>query len=154
MRLSNNFTLEEFLVSRTAELKNIDMTPSGEIISNLQRLVDTCLQPLRDEVNATIYVSSGFRPLALNLAIGGSQTSEHVNGNAGDLKVAGQTSYDTCKLIVLMELPFDQVILEFPPNGWTHLGVRDILRSQQLTAYRKNGRRKYVPGILTMEELR
>ncbi len=151
MRLSNNFTLDEFLVSRTAELKDIDMTPSEAVIANLQRLVDKCLQPLRDEVNATIYISSGFRPLALNHAIGGSATSEHVNGNASDFKVAGQTPYDTCKLIVLMELPFDQVIHEF--GKWVHLGLRDILRSQQLTAYRKDGKRKYIPGILRMEDL-
>ncbi len=151
MRLSKNFTLEEFLVSQTAERNGIDMTPSQEVIDNLSLLVRGCLQPLRDEVGAGIYISSGYRPLELNTKIGGSATSEHVNGNAADLKVSGQTPFDTCELIVAMGLPFDQVIHEF--GKWVHLGVRDILRGEQLTAYRKDGRTRYINGILTMESL-
>ena len=151
MRLSKNFTLEEFLRSQTAERNDIDMTPSQEIIDNLHRLVNGCLQPLRDEAEAGIYISSGYRPLALNTRIGGSATSEHVNGNAADFTVTGQTPNQTAELIVEMELPFDQVIHEF--GKWVHLGVRDILRTQQLTAYRKDGKTRYVPGILRMEEL-
>lgn len=151
MRLSKNFTLEEFLRSQTAERNDIDMTPSQEIIDNLYRLVNSCLQPLRDEAEAGIYISSGYRPLELNTKIGGSATSEHMNGNAADLTVTGQTPIQTAELIVEMELPFDQVIHEF--GKWVHLGVRDILRTQQLTAYRKDGKTRYVPGILRMEEL-
>ena len=151
MRLSRNFTLEEFTRSQTAERNGIDMTPPPEIIDNLRLLIKACMQPLRDEVNAGIYISSGWRPLELNTKIGGSATSEHVNGNACDFSVTRMTPYDTAKLIVEMELPFDQVIHEF--GRWVHLGVRDILRAQQLTAHRKDGRTRYVPGILTMEEL-
>ncbi len=59
MRLSKNFTLEEFLLSQTATRRGIDMTPSPEVIENLQRLVTGVMQPLRDEVNAGIFISSG-----------------------------------------------------------------------------------------------
>lgn len=151
MRLSKNFTLEEFLVSRTAERNGIDMTPSETQLSNLQRLVSNCLQPLRDEVGRGIYISSGFRPPALNELIGGSDTSEHCNGNASDFKVADQTPFSTCELIVVMKLPFDQVIHEF--GKWVHWGMRDILRSEQLTAHRHEGKIRYVPGIIEMEDL-
>ncbi len=151
MRLSKNFTIEEFLVSQTATRHGIDMTPGPEIIENLQRLVTGVMQPLRDEVGVGIFVSSGFRPLELNTRIGGSKTSEHVNGNACDFKVIGQTPFDTAELIVSMELPFDQVIHEF--GRWVHCGVRDILRAQELTAYKKDGKTKYISGILTMESL-
>lgn len=150
MRLSKNFTLEEFLVSQTAERHGIDMTPSDEVKESIRRLVQGCLQPLRDETGP-IFISSGFRPLELNTRIGGSKTSEHVNGNAVDFKVSGQTPFDTCELIVAMELPFDQVIHEF--GRWTHMGVRDILRGQTLTAYRKDGKVRYVTGIIKMEDL-
>ncbi len=150
MNLSKNFTLEEFLVSQTAERNGIDMTPSEEVIENLRMLVIGCLQPLRDEAGP-IFISSGFRPLELNTKIGGSATSEHVNGNAADLKVSRQTPFDTCELIVVMELPFDQVIHEF--GRWVHLGVRDILRGEQLTAYRKDGKTRYTSGIIQMEDL-
>jgi len=151
MRLSKNFTLEEFLVSQEAVRRDIDMTPPAEVIENLQRLVTGCLQPLRDEVGAGIYISSGFRPLELNTAIGGSKTSAHMRGDASDLKVSGQSPFDTCELIVAMDLPFDQVIHEF--GAWVHLGVADILRSEQLTAYRRDGKTRYTSGIVTMESL-
>ena len=151
MRLSKNFTLEEFLVSQEAVRRDIDMTPPAEIIENVQRLVTGCLQPLRDEVGACIYISSGFRPLELNTAIGGSKTSAHMRGDAADLKVSGQSPFDTCELIVAMDLPFDQVIHEF--GAWVHLGVADILRGEQLTAYRRDGKTRYTSGIVTMESL-
>lgn len=151
MRLSKNFTLEEFLLSQTATRHDIDMTPPPEVLDNLQRLVTGCMQPLRDEVKSGIFISSGFRPLELNTMINGSATSEHINGNACDFTVARMTPFETAELIVSMELPFDQVIHEFA--RWVHLGVRDILRGEQLTAYKRDGKTRYAQGILTMESL-
>jgi len=151
MRLSKNFTLDEFLISQTAERHGIDMEPPEEVVENLQRLVTGCLQPLRDDILSPIFISSGWRPLELNTLIGGSASSEHVNGNAVDFIVVRQRPFDTCELIVAMALPFDQVIHEF--GRWVHMGVRDILRGQQLTAYKKDGKTRYVNGIIKMKEL-
>lgn len=149
MKLSDNFTLDEFLVSQTAERTGIDMTPSQLVIGNLRLLVESCLQPLREECGP-LYISSGFRPVELNTKIGGSQTSQHCNGNAADFKVIGMTPYDTCLKIIEMELPFDQVIHEF--GRWVHLGVADTLRGEQLTAHKLHGKTQYVVGIIKMEE--
>lgn len=149
-RLSKNFTLEEFLVSQTAERQGIDMTPPEDVIENLQELVRTCMQPLRDEVGRSIFISSGFRPLALNTAIGGSKTSAHMDGRATDFKVSDQTPYETCKLIEQMDLPYDQVIHEFA--RWIHLGIAEDPRGQELTAHRHKGKTRYVLGILTLDE--
>jgi len=120
MKLSTNFSLSEFLVSQTAERFGIDMTPTELVMNNLQRLVSSCLQPLRDETGP-IFISSGFRPFELNSKIGGSTTSAHVLGNAADLIVTKQTPFSTCELMVALELPFDQVIHEF--GRWTHIGI-------------------------------
>jgi hypothetical protein len=152
MRLSKNFTLDEFLLSQTAARQGIDMTPPDWVVANLQRLVTGCMQPLRDEVNAGIFISSGFRPEELNKAIGGSSTSAHVSGDAADFKVSGQSPFDTSELIVAMDLPFDQVIHEF--GRWVHLGVADILRAEQLTAYKnEHNKTRYQRGIQTMENI-
>lgn len=98
-----------------------------------------------------MYISSGYRPLELNTRIGGSKTSAHVEGNAADFTVTKMTPYDTAKLIVAMELPFDQVIHEF--GRWVHLGVADILRGEELTAYKKDGKTRYTTGIHRIEDL-
>ena len=150
MRLSKNFSLHEFTRSQTAERFGIDMTPSDEVIENIQRLVTGCLQPLRDE-GGPINISSGFRPLELNTRIGGSKTSAHIDGDAADFTVTKMTPFEVCELVVAMELPFDQIIHEF--GRWSHLGVADVLRAEQLTAYRKNGRVLYRHGIIRMENL-
>lgn len=151
MKLSPNFTLEEFLVSQTAERNGIDMTPPDDVVDNLERLCVKCLQPLRDEVGRSIFISSGFRPPELNKLIGGSETSAHQYGRAADFKVAGETPYDTCQTIIRLDLPFDQVIHEF--GRWVHLGMAADPRMQQLTAARIDGRTQYRTGILTMESL-
>ncbi len=150
MRLSKNFTLDEFTRSQTAERFGIDMHPPELIVDNLRRLVQGCLQPLRDEAGP-LYISSGFRPLALNTRIGGSLKSAHLLGNAGDVTATRMTPYDLAELIVVMKLPFDQVIHEF--GRWVHLGVADILRGEQLTAYRKDGKTRYTIGIKRIEDL-
>lgn len=150
MRLSKNFTLDEFTQSQTAERFGIDMHPPEIIVDNIRNLVKACLQPLRDEAGP-IYISSGYRPLELNTRIGGSKTSAHVQGNAVDFSVTNMTPFDVCELVVVMGLPFDQVIHEF--GRWTHMGVADILRGEQLTAYRKDGKVRYTTGIVRMENL-
>ena len=150
MRLSRNFTLEEFTVSQTAERFGIDMHPVELIVDNIRNLVKTCLQPLRDEAGP-IYIRSGYRPLELNTRIGCSQKSAHIKGNAVDFIIVRMTPFEVCELVVEMKLPIDQIIHEL--GRWSHMGVADILRGQQLTAYRKEGKIHYTVGIKRMEEL-
>lgn len=151
MRLDKNFSLEEFLLSQTATRQGIDMTPPQAVIDNLQELVVLCLQPLRDHLGGSVFISSGYRPPELNVAIGGSATSEHCNGNAADFTVVGFTPFEVCEAIKELRLPYDQNIHEF--GRWTHLGIRANLRLTDLTAYKKDGHTVYVPGIVKMEDL-
>jgi uncharacterized protein YcbK (DUF882 family) len=47
------------------------------------------LQPIRDAWGSSIVVTSGFRAVKVNKAVGGSPTSQHCSGSAADLKVGG-----------------------------------------------------------------
>lgn len=90
MRLSENFYLEEFLRSQTAQRQGGAMlrdqtSPSAEILDNLQYLVENTLQPLRTLLQTPFQVSSGYRSPALNTHIGGSPTSQHLLGEAADV---------------------------------------------------------------------
>jgi len=151
MKLTKNFTIEEFLVSQTAERYGIDMTPPPHVVENLRRLCEACMQPLRDDVKAPIFVSSGYRPYELNRKIGGSTTSAHMIGNACDFVVTGMKPLDVARRCALLNLPFDQVIHEF--GRWVHLGVGDNLRGEELTAYRDKGQARYVHGLHPIEDL-
>jgi len=91
MNLSKNFTLGEMIQSQMAIRKNIDNNPNGDQILNLIDLCDNVLQPLRDAIGP-IRISSGFRSQKLNVAIGGSTTSQHcaLNGAAADIDMGGR----------------------------------------------------------------
>jgi len=152
MKLSKNFTLEEFLISQTAERHAIDMTPSDEVIGNLTTVVETILQPLRDLVGSPLVISSGFRPLELNTRIGGSKTSAHVTGRAADFRVIGMEPFPVCEVLRDEGILYDQNIHEF--GKWTHVGIANNNRDEDLTAYKgSDGKTKYVLGIQRIEDL-
>lgn len=112
MRISKNFKLNEFTKSDTATKLKIDNTKVPDYaITNLKLLVEYILQPLRDKIKYPIKISSGYRCLQVNAAVGGVPSSQHVLGQASDIKVSSMTPYQVAKTIVELNLPFDQLIL-------------------------------------------
>ena len=126
MKLSENFSLNEFTKSQTATRHNIDNTPSMTEILNLKSLCESVLQPVRNNFQKPMIISSGFRCKELNTKIGGSATSQHVIGQAADIEVLGVTNLELSDWIH-HNLNYDQLILEFynekegPHSGWVHV---------------------------------
>ena len=83
------FELAEFVRSDTAKRRNIDNTPSFEIVEHLDELVSKILDPLRAAYGMPITIASGYRCPALNRAVGGVTSSVHQIGYAADLTVGG-----------------------------------------------------------------
>lgn len=149
MKLSSNFWLREFLRSDVATRKGIDNTPNAQQVENLARLCNDLLEPVRATLgHRTIFVSSGFRCPELNAAIGGSKTSNHMQGLAADIIVAGMTPLAVCEAIEAVTWPaLDQCIFE---GTWTHLGAAQaghLARHEYLTAHFQNGSVNYTRGI-------
>lgn len=69
------FTIAELCKSDTAVRKNIDNSPTSEIINNLKQLVTYVLDPLREKYGKPIRVNGAYRCPELNKAVGGSKTS-------------------------------------------------------------------------------
>lgn len=147
MKLSNNFSLAEMTRSSTATKKGIDNTPNGAQIENLLILCDNVLQPLRDALGP-IVISSGFRSVKLNTAIGGSSSSQHcaLKGAASDIDLgllnAKVFNYIKSNLI------WDQLIWEFGSEScpsWVHVSFNEgHNRKQILKAIKQNGKTKYI----------
>ncbi len=147
MRLSTNFTTDELTASQTAIRHDIDNTPTLAAVNNLQALVDHILQPLRTAVGVPVVINSGYRCLELNMRIGGSPTSQHMTGNAADIRIPGMTPLEVAERIHDLGLPYDQLIHEF--GSWVHVSYdpqRD--RRARLTARRVDGRTEYVTGLV------
>ena len=146
MKLSPHFTLEEFTFSHTAVRHGIDNEPPSEKIPCLIALCENILEPLRAEVGCPIHITSGYRSPALNARIGGSNRSQHTRGEAADIVVPGMTPLGVCKLMIGMELPYDQLIFEF--GRWTHVSyTRGAPRGMVLTAVKAPAGVRYLRGL-------
>lgn len=88
MQLTKNFTLEELTASSTAKTRGINNTPNPEQLANLSRLAREILQPVRDRWGKPVTITSGYRCPALNKAVGGVATSQHLNGEAADICIS------------------------------------------------------------------
>ena len=95
------FSINELTRSATANRLGIDNAPSDAIKKNLEKLINTVLDPLREAWGAPIIVTSGYRCPALNRAVKGSKTSQHVLGQAADLKTVGDKPENNKKLFEL-----------------------------------------------------
>jgi hypothetical protein len=142
------FHFEEFTVSAEAERQGRPIVLPAEYRGNVERLVFDCLDPFRESIGRPIVVLSGYRPLWLNEFIGGSNTSAHMTGSAADIIVPGLDNIEVAAAFIALKVRFDQVILEFPPGGWVHIGIAPICRSQVLTALKVNGATKYYTGLV------
>jgi zinc D-Ala-D-Ala carboxypeptidase len=148
MKLSANFSLAELTKTN---VRQFDNTPSMQVIDNLQVLVDSVLQPIRNKFGP-VTVTSGYRSPDVNKAIGGSATSDHCFGFAADFEVAGVDNKELARWVA-DNLKFKQLILEFytkgvPDSGWVHVSYdKTNLTQKVMTATRVGGRTVYSLGI-------
>lgn len=146
IRLSKNFSLDEFCVSQTAARLGREIVPTSEQADRIEALVIHVLQPLRDAIKSPVIINSGLRPEWLNTAIGGSKNSQHMEGEAADFIVVEHSTLDAADMIVDLQLPFDQLIQEF--GKWVHVSFTERpRRTEILTAYYDNGT-KYKRGLV------
>jgi putative chitinase len=153
MQLSEHFKLNEFTKSETAIRKRIDNTPGPAHASNLQKVCEKILEPVRRHYGKPVRINSGYRGPALNAAVGGSSKSQHCNGEAVDFEIDGLANPELAKW-VSENCDFDQIILEFydpkegPNSGWVHASYSEGKnRKQILTAVSVNGKTVYKPGF-------
>lgn len=140
--------LKEFIHSETALRHGLDNTPSKEIIENIEWLYKKILDPLEYILGTKINITSGYRSPELNKIIGGSASSGHCLGCAADINVNDYTCTDLFLFIKQKtQLPYDQLILEFPPTGWVHISYsRQQRRGEILKAIKVNGKTTYIPA--------
>ena len=121
------FTIAELCKSETADRLGIDNRCKKEYVVNMTALVDNVLDPLREAYGKPITVNSGFRCPALNKAVKGSATSDHMTGRAAD--ITGGSPDENKKL----GLPFDQLIDE-KHFLWVHASYRGKDNRKQVLA--------------------
>ena len=117
------FTLKEFVRSNTAARLGINNNPSEDVKKNIELLVEKILDPLREKFGKPIIVTSGYRCKELNKAVGGAAKSQHMSGEAADIRTVEDSksaNKELFNLIIELGLPFDQLINEHDYD-WVHV---------------------------------
>lgn len=126
-KLTEHFNLEEMTVSPTAKKLGLSNQPTPEHIENMRYCCEKILEPVRAKFGP-VTINSSYRAPAVNKAVGGSKTSQHVNGQAIDFEVKGVDNKKVADWVA-DNLEFDQVILEFytkgdANSGWVHASIK------------------------------
>lgn len=146
--ISRSFSWSEFEhTDHEAELARMgkrNVISSFEVRDGILALVRKVLQPLRDVYQKPMHVNSGYRCPELNKLVGGSATSQHVKGEAADIRTGNQTeSYRLARLAKTTPAIFkeiDQLIL-YPT--FVHISHRRVGYQRHQILYNKSykGRR-------------
>jgi putative chitinase len=154
-QLSEHFVLKDFVKSETAIRKGIDNTPTTDHKIALKHVCEKILEPVYAHFQQDIRINSSYRSPKLNAAVGGSNKSQHCNGEAVDFEIDGLPNPELAKW-VSKNCDFDQLILEFynpkegPNSGWVHASytAKGVNRHQILTAVMEGGKTVYKPGFV------
>jgi hypothetical protein len=150
-----SFPASDLEFSETAARKAIDNRIPDPLTDNAKRL-SHILALLKDDSGWALTITSGYRSPALNDAVGGSRSSDHMHALAADIVVHGVApnvvATRFAQILAARHIGFNQIIVEF--GRWTHLGLTKpgATPSNELLTARKladNGRliTVYTKGI-------
>ena len=131
-KLSQHFTLGE-LCKTSVKTKDGNI-PSHVAIENLKRVCRARVNPLPTSPRGgevPIIINSGYRSPAVNKAVGGVATSNHLTGCAVDIRVLGMEQL-LRYAVILLDISdesgedFDELLIERNAKGtyWLHFAVR------------------------------
>jgi len=142
-QLSEHFSLEEATYSETAVRMDIPNQPNEQQLANM-KIAAAELEKLR-AATGPLRINSWLRLPDVNVAVGGSKVSSHMDGWAIDVSSTKMTPIELCHKVEELGLKFDQMIHEF--GRWMHISFAPEMRQQKLTIFKPEN--KYKPGILT-----
>lgn len=113
IKLSNHFTLAEFCNFS----KYPDNLPTPQVVFNLKYGCQYLLEPARREVGPII-INSGFRNPRVNALVGGVKNSQHLLGEAADIRPKGPRQFQRLVDFLRANEYTDQLLTG---NGWLHI---------------------------------
>ena len=113
IQLSQHFLLEEFVKSR----KYPDNKPSLQHVANMTYGCLMLLEPAREAVGPII-INSGFRNPRVNALVGGVNGSQHLLGQAADIRPKDPQHFQRLVDFLRHHALTDQLLTG---NGWLHI---------------------------------
>ena len=113
VRLSSHFSLTEFLNVN----KYPDNNPTMQHVANMTYGCHMLLEPAR-QVVGPIIINSGFRNSRINALVGGVKNSQHLLGQAADIRPKDPAQFQ--RLVAFLKTcPYTDQLLT--GNGWLHI---------------------------------
>lgn len=112
-RLSNHFSLAEFCQLS----KYPDNIPTMQAVANMAYGCHLLLEPARREVGPII-VNSGFRSSRVNALVGGVRNSQHLLGQAADIRPRDPRQFQHLVDFLKTHDLTDQLLTG---SGWLHI---------------------------------
>ena len=123
IQLSQHFQLTEFLNLK----KYPDNLPTVQVLFNLKYGCQYLLEPARREVGSII-INSGFRNPRVNTLVGGVKNSQHLWGQAADIRPKDPQQFQ--RLVdFLRASPYTDQLLT--GNGWLHISWTPFAEPRQ-----------------------
>ena len=113
IKLSEHFMLSEFLNPK----KYPDNIPTVQQITNMMYGCRNLLEPAR-QVVGPIIINSGFRNADVNRRVGGVKNSQHLQGQAADIRPKDPAQFHRLVEFLKAHELTDQLLTG---NGWLHI---------------------------------
>ena len=134
-----NINLTNRLEAKGGTINNypgVDIVPSSEEIkTNLEKLIINCIDPIKD-AHPDLIITSAYRSKSLNNKIGGSPSnSEHILGQAVDIKSKANRTQDIFNWCVDNLEEWQNLFWAYPERGndsWIHISFIEG-KNQKLT---------------------
>ena len=153
--LTDHVSMKEATFSATAERTMIANTPTRAEEKKMILVAERVFEPLREHFGVPIGITSFFRSKELNAYLHGSDSSQHVKGEAMDIDadVYGGLTNKEIFIYIWKNLDFDQLIWEFGTKdepAWIHVSFKkEGNRKQILRATKVKQEGGYVAKYMT-----
>ena len=140
--ISKHITFDEATRSETATKLSIENIPNDEQIDNMKYVAENVFEKVRNHFGVPISVNSFFRSRALNKAVGGAHTSQHLTGQAIDISAFKSTGITNKQIFDFIKdnCEHDQVLWEYGTEyepEWVHVSLKKYgNRNQKLRVTR------------------
>ena len=121
--ISKHITIDEATNSPTALRLKLSNEPNEAQLEAMKVVANMLFEPLREWYGKPIKINSFFRCEALNVAVGGSKTSQHCKGEAIDISAGSKAENKKLFDHIKANFVFDQLINEYD-YSWVHISYK------------------------------
>ena len=114
VRLSQHFTLAEFCNPG----KYPANVPSTQQVANMIYGCRLLLEPAREAISCPIIINSGFRNPRVNTLVGGVKNSQHLLGQAADIRPKDPAQFQRLVAFLKTHALTDQLLTA---SNWLHI---------------------------------